>query len=94
MDKLAVLVGLCCFAFVIGAFAYSGSDSFGLDFVLTKIEDILGGAGGVLLMIFLVAMAITMFIRGAMLPGFILVACTFAIGGIIGIAKKLSGLVI
>jgi hypothetical protein len=93
MDKLAVIVGVCCFAFVVGAFAYSGSDSFGLDFVLTKIEDLLGGAAGVLLAIFLVAIGIVMIMKSAVLAGIITIVCTLALMGIVGIAKKVSGLV-
>ncbi|MDR0665563.1 MAG: hypothetical protein LBF86_08620 [Helicobacteraceae bacterium] len=94
MDKLAVLVGLGCFAFVIGALAYSGSDDFGLDFVLTKIESLLGGAGGVLLAIFLVAIGVVMIMRAAFLPGIITIVCTFVLMGIVGIAKKVSGLIL
>jgi hypothetical protein len=94
MDKLAVLVGFGCFIFVVGALAYSGSDSFGLEFILTRIDELLGGVGGVLPAIFLVAMGIVMIMRAAILPGIIIIICTFALMGIVGIAKKVSGLIL
>jgi hypothetical protein len=93
-NRLIIAFGLICLVCAAQAIAYSGSDTFGLDFVLTKIDDLLGGAAGVLLAIFLVATAVVLFMRNMHLMAAITVICTFILIGIVGVAKKISGLVI
>jgi hypothetical protein len=93
-NRLAVTFGFALLIFAVSALAYSGSDDFGLDFVLTKIDSLLGGAAGVLLAIFLIVIAVVLIMKSAVIPGIIMIVCTFILIGVVGIAKKVSGLII
>jgi type IV secretory pathway VirB2 component (pilin) len=93
-NKLIIALGLFCLLFSVDALAYSGTDAFGLDFVLTKIDDLLGGAVGVMLVIVLVATAVVMVMRGAIIPGLVVVGCTFILVSIVSVAKTVSGLIL